>query len=291
MLYLPLQFKPVINRFKKISALSLILCAFAIITFRVFLFINIGLATSILLSTVLTTIIGLIALHMVCPGFDLTPDISLKQKERLVSLTFDDGPTPGFTDKILSILKENSVCGTFFVLGEKASLYPSIIEDTIVQGHEIGIHAYKHKKLNWSGLKEFDFQIAETDKIVEQICMKTDVSNNYKKIFRPPNGRKNIFLKRYLKKHGYALIPWTREVWDYISPGAVTIIENATKKTASNEIILLHDGLNDSLDVSEAQKTGLLDALPQIIENYKNKGYKFVKASYFLRKNSKHLCS
>jgi peptidoglycan/xylan/chitin deacetylase (PgdA/CDA1 family) len=79
------------------------------------------------------------------------------------------------------------------------------------------------------------------------------------------------------------LVPWTRGVWDTSAPGAEWIIRRSIEHPKNNEIILLHDGKGLNQNTSELQQKGLLQALPKVIDFYKNKGYKFIKVSDFIR--------
>ena len=119
--------------------------------------------------------------------------------------------------------------------------------------------------------------------MIKELYKEAGREESYKPIFRSPHGFKNIRLNLYLKRHGLYLIPWTRGVWDTSSPGPEWIIEKATNKLRNNEIILLHDGKGLNTSVSDTQKTGLLQALPKVIDFYKNKGYTFIKVFDFIR--------
>ena len=277
------SWKPIVIRFKKITAVILFAVLLSFSLFNLLILYNVSVVESFLWLVIFAIVVGLIALYMMWPRFDLSPDITLKLPKKYVALSFDDGPTEGFTEEILTILKDHSVCATFFVLGQKAKKYSSVVKMAIRQGHEIGVHSYNHKKLHLAGLKEIDRQIQKTGDVIDQLYKELKNQNKRIKIFRPPNGRKNILLKYYLKKNEYSLIPWTREVWDYLAPDASWIIRKATKRPSKNEIVLLHDGLGNDENVIERQKQGLLKALPEIIKYYKKNGYTFVKASAFIK--------
>lgn len=220
-------------------------------------------------------------LYKIYPKFDFYPDIRFSGKQKLIALTFDDGPTKGFTEKILKILKDNSVTATFFVIGNKAQKNKDILKQILSQGCELGAHTLNHTKLHNASYSKIGEEISPVISLLEDVH--SGSGKKFLKIFRSPHGFKNIALKRYLKANSIKLVPWTRGVWDTDAPGSNWIFQMATKNPKNNEIILLHDGLGLE-DVAEGQKNGVLEALPRIIDFYKGQGYSFVKASDYLKK-------
>ena len=218
-------------------------------------------------------------------GFDPWSDIVLNKQNKLVALTFDDGPSSNFTEKILTVLKEKKVPASFFVLGKKLSNNINLAEELLKNNCEIGAHTYAHKKLHRSSSSKIDNEIQKSLSLVKKLYQNVGLIAEYKPIFRAPHGFKSLRLKIYTKKNKIKLIPWTRGVWDTDSPGADWIFNMATKNPKKMEIILLHDGLGLENKKDDKQVLGLLDALPRIIDFYKNKGYSFVKVSKFINKN------
>jgi len=234
-----------------------------------------------ILGTAFYTLVGVYFLYKIYPKFDFFSDISFNNNKKMIALTFDDGPTEGFTDEILEILKNRSVPATFFVIGSKAQKHKNILKKAILQNCELGAHTLNHIKLHYATYKKIDAEIAPVISILEEAYSTS--GKKFKKIFRPPHGFKNFNLKKYLKVNSIKLIPWTRGVWDTDAPGSSVIEERATSQPRINEILLLHDGLGLKENVSLEQKTGVLEALPKIIDFYKNNGYAFVKVSEFIK--------
>ncbi|MEI6092463.1 MAG: polysaccharide deacetylase family protein [bacterium] len=228
-------------------------------------------------------IIGVLLTYVFYPKFDPCSSIRFDKTKKLVALTFDDGPTNGFTEEVLSILEQKKVVATFFVIGSKASNNTELTLNIIKKGHELGAHTYTHKKLHLSDIKIFDEEISKSIDFIRSAYKTLDKEKDYKKIFRSPHGFKNIRLKRYLIKNKIALIPWTRGVWDTDAPGAEWIVTKATEKPRNNEIILFHDGKGLDNKILKTQSLGLLQALPKVIDFYKNKGYTFIKVSDLIR--------
>lgn len=260
----------------KIRVFSIIAIYLAVLVFVQLLF---GIIASIIYIS-----IGVYFLYKIYPKFDLSPDIQFNKNNKLISLTFDDGPTKGFTDDILSILKEKNVTASFFVLGSKAESNKELIKKIILQGCEVGAHTVSHKKLHNSSTSEITTELGPVIQLLENIHSEINKQKEFKRMFRSPHGFKNIALKRYLRSNSIKLIPWTRGIWDTDAPGSVWLIDKATVKPRKNEILLLHDGLGLE-DVSNEQKNGVLEALPKIIDFYKANGYTFVKVSEFIKKD------
>ena len=255
---------------------------------KVFLYLCLWFLVSIIIYSALGVLwaipyvlVSLYFLYKIYPKFDLSPDVDLNGKGKLIALTFDDGPTKGFTEEILKVLKDRSVTATFFVIGNKAQKNKDILEQIISQGCELGAHTLNHIKLHNASYSKIKDEISPVISLLEDIHSAS--GKEFKRIFRSPHGFKNFALKRYLKTGSIKLIPWTRGVWDTDAPGSSWIEEKATANPRKNEIILLHDGLGRKEDVDDAQKQGVLEALPKIIDFYKSHGYTFVKVSEFIK--------
>ncbi|MEI6080561.1 MAG: polysaccharide deacetylase family protein [bacterium] len=241
------------------------------------------LTSSILIGFIPTTIVGVWAIYLFYPKFDPFSSIRFDNSKKLVALTFDDGPTSGFTEAVLKILKEKSVKASFFMIGEKADKNKDLVLQVLKEGHEIGAHTYTHKKLHLASLEEIKEQVGGTIQMIRSIYADSNKADEYRPIFRAPHGFKSLRLKTYLRRQQIALVPWTRGVWDTSEPGHEWVFEKATHAPGNNEILLFHDGKGLSDTVTSLQKDGLLIALPKVIDFYKNKGYTFIKVSDFIR--------
>jgi peptidoglycan-N-acetylglucosamine deacetylase len=268
---------------KKILIALLLLSGFIILILLAWLFRLIGLNTpfAAVFSFLIVSLTALWISFIYHAGFDPWPDIKLNKEQKLIALTFDDGPSEDFTDKILDILKDKNVPASFFMLGKKIEQNHDLALKVLNNNCEIGAHTYAHKKLHKCNFKELNNEIQNSISIIKDLYKEAGLSKEYKNIFRTPHGFKSLKLKFYTKKNKIKLIPWTRGVWDTNSPGSEWIFKHATKKPKQNEIILLHDGFGLQNSRDKNQVVGLIDALPRIIDFYKNKGYSFVKVSKF----------
>lgn len=201
-------------------------------------------------------------------------NITRNKEQKVVYLTFDDGPSKTVTPQILDILKQNDVKATFFVLGQMVTYYPDVVKRTYDEGHYIANHGYSHVYSQIYGNKEaFLEEIKKTDALVGKAIQK----ENYKSyLVRFPGGstggkyagiKKEI--KTYLNENEYAYVDWNCLTKD--SEGKFTkeqLVQNF-KETAGQKnalIILMHDAGN---------KQTTVEALSEIIPYLKEQGYQF----------------
>jgi peptidoglycan/xylan/chitin deacetylase (PgdA/CDA1 family) len=168
-------------------------------------------------------------------GFFL-PIISKGQSNsKCTSLTFDDGPTPETTPKILELLARYNIKATFFVIGKKAEQYPDLILDILTAGHTIGNHSWKHDSL----LMLRSQQTLYTDIHKSQQLFATFGVRPL--LFRPPIGITNPLLKAVLQKEKLQTVTFSCRVFDGGNRKIVNLAERILKKLNGGDIILLHD--------------------------------------------------
>jgi len=180
---------------------------------------------------------------------------NIPNDEHKVYLTFDDGPTPGITDKTLGLLKEKGVIATFFCLGNQVDANRALFDRLKAEGHQIGNHAYSHLK-GWSTDNDHYLEVVEKGR-------QTTASN----VFRPPYGKiKRAQLKEVQKEN--TVVMWTVLPGDFDDKVSVEqCIKNAVDNVASGDIIVLHDNATCG--------NKMLAALPQIIDGLHAKGFVF----------------
>ena len=191
-------------------------------------------------------------LHLLFPDF--TWKIPTKMKK--LFLTFDDGPHPVITSKVLNILDEYNAKATFFCVGENVKEHPEIYKEILLKGHQTGNHTYNHLK-GWN---------TATKSYIESIqrCKQLVISD----LFRPPHGRITYKQVKALKKEGYRIIMWSVLTRDY-NKGADKngLLKRAIFKTKLGSIIVFHD--------SEKAEENLFYLLPKFLDHYARKGYSF----------------
>lgn len=179
-------------------------------------------------------------------------------KQKVVALTFDDGPSK-YTEEILEILRENNAYGTFFVIGNKVEIYKETMQKMVSYGNEIGNHSYNHKwltKLTESDLQE---QITKTQDIIYSVTGYTPT------IIRPTYGSVSNKLQKQLSLD---IVMWTVDTSDWKYKSTDRIVKEATSKTKDLDIILMHD---------THKRTA--EALKKIIPELQRQGFKFVTVS------------
>ncbi|MBO7250483.1 MAG: polysaccharide deacetylase family protein [Clostridia bacterium] len=182
-----------------------------------------------------------------------------------MALTFDDGPHPRYTHRILEILKKYNVSATFFVLGVNVDNYPDAFCEIVSSGHEIGNHTYSHQSIK--DMSEENIR-RELEKTEAAIAKHSDIKPT---VFRPPQGAFGEALERVSGECGYDIILWSIDTkdWAHTPPGE--IIQKVIKELDDGDIILMHDY------VSGGNATTL--ALEMMIPKMLDLGYEFVTVS------------
>lgn len=196
--------------------------------------------------------------------------------EKVVALTFDDGPHPEFTNKILDLLKEYDVKSTFFVLGKLAEKYPEIIRRQWEEGHEIGNHTYSHINIKNSPKERIIEEYEKTQNII------TSITNEAPKLFRPPYGAFNHNALDIMEAHDSVLVLWSegQDSRDWSNPEVEKIV-NTTLTNIKNGDIILFD------DYVYYDESNTIEALKLILPALKSRGYRFVTVSELIDINSK----
>lgn len=190
---------------------------------------------------------------------------SIKKEEKtidinkpIVALTFDDGPSK-YTNEILDILKDNGICATFFILGNKVPYGQETLLKMLENGNEIGNHTYNHKWLAHLDEIEIKNQISKTQEVI------FEYTRYLPKVFRPSYGD---IPKEMRKEINLEVTLWNVDTLDWKLKNKKQIIKRATRNTKDGDIILMHDTYKRTKD-----------ALPEIINTLKKKGFQFVTIS------------
>jgi len=195
---------------------------------------------------------------------------SVNTSEKIIALTFDDGPTIGKTEAILKILRDNETKATFYLVGEAIAKNQHQAGLIAQGGHEIGNHSYTHKRMSFTSLSFVSEELEKTNREIRKIGYEGQIH------FRPPYGRKLLALPYYLKKNDILSVTWDVEPDSVLGPGASAeeLVEYTLKHTKPGSIILMH--------VMFKSRRNSLKAIPGIIQGLKSKGYRFVTVSELL---------
>ncbi|MGH7517955.1 MAG: polysaccharide deacetylase family protein [Gemmatimonadales bacterium] len=194
------------------------------------------------------------------------PVIGRGPRDRRVYLTFDDGPNPDATPRVLDTLAREDAPAAFFLVGAHARRFPDIARVVARGGHAVGNHTDTHVKLHLRGPARIARELARAH---ESIAAATGVEP---RLFRAPHGYRNPFVLREARRRGYRVLGWTFGVWDTARPGAEEIRRRIRRGLRPGAILLLHDG--DGCDPL-GNRSQTADALPGIIADVRSAGYTF----------------
>jgi len=197
-------------------------------------------------------------------------------KEKVIALTFDDGPSPVWTPKILDVLKKAEVKATFFMLGEHVKRYSDVARRVAREGHEIGNHTYDHHVLIYYTSEELAKEILDAEKIIK------DATGIKTKYFRPPKAWLTGKEKKQIKEMGYEVVLWSLNSKDWVTFDDRYIIKFILRHVRPGDIILFHDsGGVFKLEGGNREET--VRAVARLIEKLKERGYRFVTISELLK--------
>lgn len=183
-------------------------------------------------------------------------------QEKVLYLTFDDGPIPEVTPQVLAELKKWNAKATFFCIGKNAEANPEIFHQIIADGHTIGNHTYDHLN-GWKTSDEVYFDNIE--KCAAVLNPKSEIRNP--KLFRPPYGKLKPSQYNVLKE-SYRIVMWDVLTYDFdLNITKEEVLENTLKNTEAGSVVVFHDSLK--------AKEKALFALPKVLEHFSQQGYKF----------------
>jgi len=208
-------------------------------------------------------------------GFDLVFGSSVERgpRNRLIYLTFDDGPNERATPAILATLAGSRVPAAFFVVGDHVRRFPELARSAVSEGHMVGNHTHNHVKLTFAGRQRVRHQLEVAHAAIEWATGRTP------RAFRAPHGYRSPFLKSIIVDMSYTVFGWTFGVFDTARPGVEEIRRRVRKRLRPGAIVLLHDG--DGYD-PEGDRMQTANALPGIIEDARNAGYEFAPLAELL---------
>ncbi len=183
-----------------------------------------------------------------------------RQPEKLVALTFDDGPSGRFTRKLLDGLEEWGVKATFLLCGYRMEQYPDILQRIYEEGHEIGLHGYSHKSMEPMCKADVIRDIQKTRALLPEDC---------KAVFlRPPGGLTSKITSAAAKAEDLSLLHWSVDPKDWATHDAAAIERQVVLNIQDGDIILLHDMSDSSVNAALA-----------IIAQLREQGFRFVTVS------------
>jgi peptidoglycan/xylan/chitin deacetylase (PgdA/CDA1 family) len=205
-------------------------------------------------------------------GFQLFGELIHKvdTEQKLVALTFDDGPTPHYTAGVLQLLELYQVKATFFVTGAETQRYMTQAKQIVAAGHQLGNHSWSHQRMVFMSLDEINREVEGTDQQIRDAGYQGEI------LFRPPYGKKLVLLPWYLASTNRTSIMWdiAPETFDEEAEDPQTMATEVLEQVEPGSIVLLHL-MYKNRDASRA-------ALPLIIKGLKERGYRMVTVSELL---------
>jgi len=190
------------------------------------------------------------------------PEIRLPPQRPWIALTFDDGPHSGKTEALLSILKEEGVPATFFIVGKMADRYPDLLQEIDRQGHELANHTYTHPRL--TGVDN-EVILDELTRTRQSILRLTGKETHF---YRPPGGMYNRRTLKCATKAGFRMVLWSVQTRDVGGATESEIYHRIVRGAGDGGIVLMHSGV-----------PATMKALPGAIRELRRQGYQFVTVS------------
>ncbi len=200
----------------------------------------------------------------------------VKTKQKVVSLTFDDGPDPKNTPAVLDVLKKHHTAATFFLVGSRAETNPALVKRMASEGHEIGNHSMSHADYNGKNIEFIRNDIKQCNDVIYKICKQRP------ELYRPPGGYLSYDLVALTQKEKLKIAYWTyqQDSKDWKSgTKSSQIASHIVKNIKPGQIIILHDGSSNGMESAKA-----LDIL---IPELKRQEYKFVTMGQLIRMGNK----
>lgn len=190
---------------------------------------------------------------------------------KVVALTFDDGPDADITPKILDVLKQNNTKASFFFIGEKVMENKDVVKRAYADGNLVLSHSFDHPDLSTKSEAVIDKQIKDTETAIYNIIGKKPA------LMRPPYGNTNDLILKVADRNNLKIVIWSIDSLDWSQKEKANITKNVLDNVRPGEIILMH---------SNEDKKTTLEALPDIINGLKDKGYSIVTLSELLGVNA-----
>jgi Predicted xylanase/chitin deacetylase len=198
----------------------------------------------------------------------------IKTSRKIVALTFDDGPNPPYTGRLLDVLRAEGVPATFFLIGRNAEKHPDVVRRIVAEGHQVGNHTYNHVDLLKADRATIADEVDRTTTVIQSI------TGFPAKVVRPPHGFRDAVVMEVMAERNLKVVEWSVSSRDWTNPGVETIVRRTIDKVKSGAVILLHDGDGVAASASRAQTVA---AAGLIIRELKARGYEFVTVDEILK--------
>ncbi|MEM7051351.1 MAG: polysaccharide deacetylase family protein [Acidobacteriota bacterium] len=184
-----------------------------------------------------------------------------------VALTFDDGPDPQVTPRVLDLLDDAGFRATFFVIGRRAQRHPDLVREIHRRGHRLGNHTYRHSNaFSLFGPRRIGDEIDRTQQLITQLTGEAPTH------FRAPAGLRGPWLEPLLHRRSLQLVSWTRRPFDTTTSSPERVLARLLRDLAAGDILLLHDGRPNG----RPQPLPILEVLPPLLAELERRGLRSV---------------
>jgi peptidoglycan/xylan/chitin deacetylase (PgdA/CDA1 family) len=195
----------------------------------------------------------------------------MRTSQPVIAISFDDGPDPAFTPKVLEIMRIHGITATFFLVGERVRRFPELLRKIHEEGHDVGNHSDSWRRTVQLSDEEFERDLLRAE---QSLGMESGGPGGRAKLFRPAGGFIRSGQIRLLRKHGYCVVLGSAFAFDPYRPPRRFIAWAITRGLKRGAVIVLHDSGGDR------RKT--VEALPAIIERAHAAGYRFVNLGEYI---------
>jgi peptidoglycan/xylan/chitin deacetylase (PgdA/CDA1 family) len=204
--------------------------------------------------------------------------------QRVVALTYDDGPNPPYTGRILDVLEQEHVHATFFLVGRAAQAYPTLVQREARDGDALGNHTWDHGHLILMSRSQMRASLQRTDEAIYA------AARTRTHLMRPPFGSRDWMVMQVARKMGYTVVMWSVPLaydWEYPPPRVIA--QRILAHVSDGAIIVLHDGNRGQLcslkhlPAHVCDRSSDIEATRLIVDRLKSQGYRFVTIPQLMR--------
>jgi peptidoglycan/xylan/chitin deacetylase (PgdA/CDA1 family) len=194
------------------------------------------------------------------------PDASVRRGE--VAITFDDGPDPEVTPRVLDLLDARGARASFFCVGERAAAFPRLAAEIVRRGHSVENHSHRHSSaFGWYGPRRLRRELEAAQRALHE------AAGAAPRFFRAPFGTRSPLLDPALARLGLSLVSWTRRGYDTVDGDPARVLRRLVTQLAAGDVLLLHDGV--TVREQRAAPTALA-VLPRLLDHLEARGLKAV---------------
>jgi peptidoglycan/xylan/chitin deacetylase (PgdA/CDA1 family) len=209
--------------------------------------------------------------------------VSVDTQETVAALTFDDGPDPVFTPRLLNVLKRYHAQATFFMVGENAQRYPEIVRQVVHDGHTIANHSWDHPSFPLIKGYERRIQLRRCSSILDPY--------GGVRLFRPPYGQQSFATRLDALRLGYTVVMFNLEIADWMARAdAKYMADRMVREIRPGSIVVLHDRITgNASDLTRIDRGPTIDAVEMTLQRLSSSNMRFVTVPELLRHGEPHL--